>query len=222
MKALVATILVLVAAAPCLAHDTWLMPREPQVTEGKQATVELTSGMSFPQTESAIAADRVQKGAWRTGRAKGKLDKWEEGSSSLVMHLTAVGTGTMAMWLTLKPKDIELTDEDVEHYFEEIGASESVRRDWESREPGTVFKERYTKHAKSFMRVGDGGEDPTCLQPAGLAIELLPQSDPTALSVGDKLVVKAVRGGDDELEQFAVGIVCGATGASEILRTNES
>ena len=34
--------------------------------------------------------------------------------------------------------------------------------------------------------------------------------------------LKFVRGGDDEMEQFAVGLVCGATGASELARTNES
>ncbi len=221
MKALVATILLLVAAVPALAHDTWLMPQEPQVVESESATVELTSG-TFPKAENAIAADRVKKGGWRTGTAKGKLDKWDEGSSSLVMHLTAVGHGTMVMWLTLKPQPIELSDDDVEEYFDEIGASESMRRDWENRAPGTVFKETYTKHAKSFMRVGGGGEDPNCLRPAGLAIELLPQRDPTALAVGDKLVVKAVRGGDNELEQFPIVLVNAESGATQVQRTNEA
>jgi uncharacterized GH25 family protein len=71
--------------------------------------------------------------------------------------------------------------------------------------------------------VGDGDEaDATCVRPVGFAVELIPQSDPTALSVGDDLVVKAVRGGDDELESFAVGFTCGATGESELVRTNES
>jgi uncharacterized GH25 family protein len=66
------------------------------------------------------------------------------------------------------------------------------------------------------------GEDPNCLRPVGLAIELLPQTDPTSLSVGDKLVIKAVRGGDDELEQFALGMVCADTGETQVHRTNEA
>ncbi len=222
MKTFIATALAMLVTVPALAHDTWLIPKEPHVTESKSATVELTSGMAFPKAESAVKADRIASGAWRTSGKKGKLDKWEEGGSSLVMQLTAVGTGTAVMYLTLKPKEIELTDEEVAHYFDEIGAPEAVRRDWENRESGAVFKETYTKHAKSFMRVGDGGEDPSCLHPVGLAIELLPQKDPTALKVGDTLVIRAVRGGDDELESFAVGLVCGATGETQMHRTNQS
>jgi hypothetical protein len=207
---------------PCFAHDSWLMPRTPQAQEDKPVTVDLTSGTSFPKLESPIKADRVFRGGWRTSDRKGRLDRWEEGDSSLVMHFTPNGEGTAVMYLTLRPKDIELDADEVAHYFEEIGASESMRDEWESRGGDAVFHETYTKHAKAFMRVGDIGEDPTCLRQVGSAIEFIPQRDPTALMVGDDLVVKVVRGGDDEMEQFAVGLVCGATGDSELRRTNEA
>ena len=94
--------------------------------------------------------------------------------------------------------------------------------EWASRGGDAQFHETYTKHAKTFVRVGDAGEDDTCRRPVGQAVELIPQRDPTALSVGDSLVVKVVRGGDDELEQFVVGIVCGKTGESLMRRTNQN
>jgi uncharacterized GH25 family protein len=219
---LVAIALTTLVALPCLAHDSWLIPRSPRVQEGKPVTVDLTSGMSFPKPESAIQHDRIAKGGWRTGTKSGRLDRWELGDSSLVMHFTAVGTGTAVMYLTLKPKDIDLDADEVAHYFEEIGASEAIRDEWKSRGGDAPFHETYTKHAKSFMRVGDGGEDPSCLRQVGSTIEFIPQRDPTALSVGDELVIKAVKGGDDELESFPIGLVCGATGESELRRTNES
>jgi len=204
------------------AHDTWLLPRVSHVTEGKRATVDLTSGMSFPNLESGIKSGRIASGAWRVGGKKGKLDRWQEEDSSLVMHLTPTAAGTATLYLTLKPKEIDLDAEEIAHYFEEIGASEALRRDWESSPSPHGFHETYTKHAKSFVRVGDAGEDESCIRPVGLAIEFIPQRDPTALTVGDSLYIKVVKGGDDEMEAFPVGMVCGATGESILKRTNQN
>lgn len=217
----IATTLIL-TAVPCFAHDTWLLPRETNAEESKTLTVDLTSGM-FPKLESGIKADRVAKGGWRTPSATGKLDRYEEDAASLVMHMTPRGDGTAVLYLTLKPKEIELTADQVAEYFDEIGASQSLRDDWASRGSGAQYHETYTKHAKAFVRVGSGAdEDATCRRAVGQAVELIPLRDPTALSVGDSLVVKVVRGGNNELEQFVVGIVCGKTGDTEMRRTNEA
>lgn len=221
--ALMATTVLFATALPCFAHDTWLMPRSPRATEDKRATVDLTSGMAFPKSESAIKSDRVASGGWRTSSAKGRADRYEDGDASLVAHYAPSGEGTAVLFVTLKPKEIELEADDVAHYFDEIGVPEALRREWEKTGADATFRETYTKHAKTFVRVGDGDEaDATCVRPVGFAVELIPQTDPTALSVGDELVVKAVRGGDDELESFAVGFVCGETGDVELVRTNES
>ena len=214
--------MVTLSASSAWAHDTWLLPRASHVTEGKRATVDLTSGMSFPDLESGIKSDRIAKGAWRIAGKKGKLDRWQEADSSLVAQLTPTASGTATLYLTLKPKGIDLDPEEIAHYFDEIGASEALRRDWESSPSPKGFHETYTKHAKSFLRVGDAGEDESCIRPVGLAIEFVPQRDPTALAVGDSLVVKVVKGGDDEMESFPVGMVCGATGASTMKRTNQN
>lgn len=222
-RVLMATAVLMTTALPCLAHDTWLMPRSPRATEGKRAAADLTSGMAFPKNESAIKSDRVASGGWRTSSSNGRADRYEDGDSSLVAHYAPSGEGTAVLFVALKPKEIELDADEVAHYLDEIGAPEALRRNWEEAGAGATFRETYTKHAKTFVRVGEGDEaDATCVRPVGFAVELIPQSDPTALSVGDELVVKAVRGGDDELESFAVGVVCGETGESVLVRTNES
>ncbi len=217
-----AIVLVTLWASAAFAHDTWLLPRAPHVRESASVTIDLTSGMSFPSLESGIKSDRIARGAWRTARKKGRLDRWQEEDSSLVMHFTPTAAGTATLYLSLKPKDIALDAEEIEHYFDEIGVSEALRRDWEASPARDGFHETYTKHAKSFLRVGDAGEDASCVQPVGLAIEFIPQRDPTFLSVGDSLVVKVVKGGDDEMESFPVGMVCGATGESIMKRTNQA
>ncbi len=221
-RPLVAMTLLALVATPCLAHDTWLQPREARAVDGKAAVFDLTSGMSFPKLESAIKKDRIASGGWRSASANGGFDDRSEESSSLALQASPTGNGTLVVFLSLAPKEIDLTADEVAHYFDEIGASEALRRDWEQAGDDAKFHETYTKHAKAYVRMGDGGEDASCLRPVGFAVELLPQRDPTALSVGESLVIKAVRGGDDELESFAVAIVCGETGASLLRRTNES
>jgi uncharacterized GH25 family protein len=223
-RILVATVGAVLAAVPCFAHDTWLLPRSPLAEEGKVLLVDLTSGMAFPRRETAIKSDRVASSGWRTGAGDGSLETLQAADSSLVAHVSPVGTGTAVIFLSLKPNKIEMGAADVTAYFEEIGAPESLRREWAAAGPDAKFQETYTKHTKAFVRMGDEEsevEDKTCLRPVGFTIEFIPQRDPTTLSVGDSLVVKAV-GKKDELESFAVGVVCGETGESQLLRTNQA
>jgi hypothetical protein len=113
---------------------------------------------------------------------------------------------------------MDLDAEQVAHYLDEIGAPEAVRQEWDG-ESG--FHETYTKHAKTFVRLTGDDADPSCLRPVGFTIEFLPDRDPTAVKVGESLAVKAVKGGN-EMESFAVGVVCGATGESTLLRTSKA
>ena len=221
---LAAMVGVVLTTAPCFAHDTWLLPRSPLATEGKALLVDLTSGMAFPKKETAIKPDRIATSGWRTGAGDGTFGALQAADSSLVVNVSPSGTGTAVIFLSLKPNTIELVTGDVSSYFDEIGASDALRRAWAEQGPDAKYHETYTKHAKTFVEMGDEEsevEDKTCLRPVGQTIEFIPQRDPTTVSVGDSLVVKAVAKGQ-ELESFAVGIVCGATGESRLLRTNKA
>jgi uncharacterized GH25 family protein len=217
-----ATVGAVLAATACFAHDTWLLPRTPLAVDGKALLVDLTSGMAFPKLETGPKASRVAKGGWRTGTGSGSLDELDEASDALGLNVSPSGAGTAVVFVSLHPNKIEMDSDDVAAYFDEIGAPEALRRDWADEGADAKFQETYTKHAKTFVRMGDEESedgDNTCLRPVGLTIEFVPQRDPTTLSVGDSLVVRAV-GQVQELESFAVGIVCGATGESQLLRTN--
>ena len=59
-----AVLLVVLAVATALAHDTWLLPTEPASAPG-MLTFELTSAGSFPEPESAVAAVRIARSGLR-------------------------------------------------------------------------------------------------------------------------------------------------------------
>lgn len=218
MKAItviVATAMSIASAA--FAHDTWMLA-SPPAADGAVAFF-VTSGMDFPRNESGPKANRVARGGWRLGGNEGKLSAGTEGDSVLTIVTTIAGEGTAVAHVTFLPRDIDLEEDDVTHYLDEIGASDELRRAWESAGPDRTFHEVYTKHAKAFVRVGDADADPSCLAPVGLAIEFVPVVDPTALRAGDTLEIKVLKNGKP-FPGFAVGAVCGADGAATMQRTS--
>jgi uncharacterized GH25 family protein len=111
---LVATVGVVLAATPCFAHDTWLLPRNAKTTDGKTLFVDLTSGMSFPETETGPKADRVASGGWRTGTGSGALEVAGEATKSLELNVSPTGAGTAVVFVTLNPNDVDLEADEVE------------------------------------------------------------------------------------------------------------
>lgn len=212
---------VMIAAVAAFAHDTWLVADAPSVRAGQPLALHLTSGMSFPKFETGPDPSRVARAGWRLGSQHGDITSFEKGDSAMVVHGRPMSEGVGVVWMDLAPKDIDLDAREVEHYLDEIGASESVRNAWEKAGPNSTWHETYTKHAKTFVRVGDAVADRTCLEPTGMSLEFLPDRDPTSLAAGDTLAVKVVKKGN-EMESFAVGVVCGANGSSTLLRTNKA
>ncbi|MGH8173366.1 MAG: DUF4198 domain-containing protein, partial [Rhodanobacteraceae bacterium] len=64
----------------------------------------------------------------------------------------------------------------------------------------------YTKHAKTFVRIGDETGDESWKVPAGMRLEFIPLSDPTQLRVGDSLKVSLLRSGIP-LPRTSVGLM---------------
>lgn len=212
---LLALVLVLGITAAALAHDTWMLafPRDGGVS------FTITSGMDFPRNEVGPKANRVATSGWRLGEASGELGNVAEGDSMLTLAATIKGAGTAVAWVTFHPREIDLDEDDVTHYLDEIGAPDALRQAWESAGPDRTWHEVYTKHTKAIVRVGGVPDDAACAKPVGLAIELVPARDPTALAAGDVLEIRVLKGGQP-FGGFAVGAVCGADGEASMQTTD--
>jgi len=203
------------------AHDTWIVCDPAVVPAGRALSVRITSGEKFPTLAVAPDADRIAKAEWRIGSRTGTIDTFKPEANCLVASGRVSTDGVGVIIVEFKPKEIELTPDQVTAYFDEIGAAEGVRKAYEQDGASAGFTETYTKHAKSYVRIGVGGDASGALGPVGFSIDFLPDSDPTALKVGDTLAIKVIRGGD-ELESSPIRVVCGATGQSTVLRTNKA
>ena len=211
--------IVLSLATTAVAHDTWMLAKKPKT--GTTVTFVITSGMNFPRIESGPRADRVAEGGWRLGDRTGPLPAGVEGDSALVVTAKIDGAGTAVGYVSFRPREIDLEEDEVTEYLDEIGASESLRRTWGAAGPNRAWHEVYTKYAKAFVRLGDGGDDPSCIPAIGAAVELVPLRDPTGLAPGDSLVVRVLKKGYAVTGQ-AVGAVCGADGRTTLKYSNRS
>jgi len=197
--------LILAVTSSAAAHETWLLPDQFRVAAGKSVQLELTSGMEFPSPESAVKPERVRRARVRLAGKTFDLPKPASGAKALYYDATLPSAGTAVVSIELEPRSIELNEKQVEHYFEEIGASESVRKAWADAPKPRRFREVYTKHAKTIIQVGDAADDATWSAPAGLKLELVPVSHPLRLKAGDELKLKVLRDGKP-FAGFRVGV----------------
>jgi hypothetical protein len=208
----------LALATPAAAHDTWIVPQR-AVVSGRLATFVVTSGAAFPAVEYGPRTDRVADGGWRVGALAGPFTGRAADDSTLTLAAVPRGEGTAVAWVTFHPRDIDLDSDEVTHYLDEIGAGDDVRAAWADAGPDRAWHEVYTKYATTFVRTGGVGDDASCLQPVGLALELVPDRDPTGLAPGDTMTVRVLQGGTG-LPGIAVGAVCGSDGTHTLARAN--
>lgn len=180
--------LILSTAAQALAHDTWLAPARFQLKTPASVTLSLSSGMEFPKLDHAIKPDRIAVAKLRTGAGKsGDLPAGVESSSALTFRARAA-KGVTTFWVVLNPRPSELKPEQVREYVGHLGIADPERTlaAWEQK-GSTKLAYRYIKYAKAFVRAGRAGGARAWSQPAGMRLELVPETDPTRVGPGSTL-----------------------------------
>ncbi|MDQ6870814.1 MAG: DUF4198 domain-containing protein [Gemmatimonadota bacterium] len=195
---------VLASATLAAAHETWLMPSNMRVAKGRTVELHVTSGMKFPANELPIDPTRVVRAEVRTGGNIERLRAPRATRRSLRYLWTPRQSGVAAISVALKPRTLELEPKLIEEYFAEIRADSSVRSEWNKVPAPRRWRETYTKYATSFVRVGRPEPDSKWNSPTGLDFEIVPESDPTALSAGDALPIRVLLHGAP-FANFSVG-----------------
>jgi uncharacterized GH25 family protein len=182
--------------SPAFAHDTWLLPADFTVPPGATVSADMTSAMAFPRGETAIKPGRIARSGLRLAGRTSALRPGPATATALRLRAAVPAAGVAALWVELHPRTLDLEDALVEEYLREIGAWETAGAEWRAagRQP---WRETYVKCTKSFVRVGDaaGASPLSWSEPVGLALELVPEVDPTAVGAGSKLAVRLLRGG---------------------------
>lgn len=209
----------LLQAGAATGHDTWVLPGKSAVPPNTSVTLEVTSGMSFPALEVAVTPDRLDRTGLRLAGTTTPLANTHLAEKSLRVTAALSQTGIATLWVESKPRATERTSEQMSEYLDEIGADEAIRREW--RDSGReTFRGHYTKHAKTFIRVGELQQDQSWGKPVGMRLEILPEKDPTTLSIGDEVSFRVLREGKP-LPGFALAAVAAGEKRTTMHRTDE-
>lgn len=210
MRLSLASILLALMSGIASAHDTWLLSDQSEVAPNARVTFELTSGMKFPALEVGPKPDRIARAGYRVGGESGELKEFRAGEKALGLTTSFAKEGVATVWLQALPKVLELTDEQVAEYLEEIRAPEDVRSVWERHKPGEKWKEEYVKCAKTCIAVGHAEGDNSWSEPVGLMLEILPTTNPTTLKAGEKATFRLLRN-SQPLPECAIALVAAGT-----------
>ena len=193
-------------ASSAAAHDTWLLPARFDLPAGGRIELDLTSGMGYPAPGSSIQPNRLAATGFRIAGRTLRLDAGNPDETALRLSGRSSGPGVAALWVVTRPRTLSLTPTEVQEYLREIGAAEEVESRWRRQQR---WRETYVKLAKTFVRVGQPTADPSWREPVGLALEIVPLTDPTTLLVGSELSVQVLRDGKP-WPRFSVSAVSSA------------
>ena len=214
-----ALVLCLTAAATAQAHDTWFSVRG--ATLPGNAILALGTGNQFPVQESTIAAEHLQAHGCRQGAKELALTAVASIRTALLLRAQPSGKQPLTCWAQLVPFEIEIEDDKVALYFDEINASQALRQTWAAMQArGIAWKERYVKNA----RVEIAGNEPTMTAAARavpMGMDIVLDSGLQPMRPGDPLAFRVLRDGSP-LADFAIELRGEEATQARWLRTDPS
>ena len=200
--AVLAVAALLWSAGLLAAHDMFLRPATHFVAANSTVVVRLFNG-TYSKSENAIARDRLVNVAIvsPTGRAALDTAQWGVTGDTSKFTLTTGAPGTYVLGASTRPKVLGMAAKAFNAYLAEDGLPDELatrRKEGRLNDPS---KERYHKHVKALVQVGDT-PSATYATVLGYPAELVPLQNPYMLKVGGTLEVKALVDGKPVAGQF--------------------
>jgi uncharacterized GH25 family protein len=198
------TLLLLVAVGGLAAHDLFLKLDSYFVAPGASLTVRVLNG-TFSKSEKAVAKDRLRDISVVTPSGRARLDTaaWADRGDTSILTVPTREPGTYVIGASLRPRELTLAAKAFNSYLASDGLPDVLaarRKDGELDRPA---RERYSKHVKALVQVGERRSDDyrTAL---GYPAELIPLDNPYALKEGGVLRVRAAVEGEPVANQVVI------------------
>jgi uncharacterized GH25 family protein len=191
MKRVLAGFLLLVAAAPAIAHDFWIEPARFGSAPGAALPITFQVGHGAHRQRWGLNTDRITllTDISSEGRRDRRAELRRGGPADLVVRFQSRGVHVLAMQSTHAFS--ELPAARFNAYLQEEGLAliRDVRqRAGQTRRPG---RERYSRRAKALIQVGQAtaANQAPATRPVGLTLEIVPDRNPFALGPSRSLPV---------------------------------
>lgn len=189
-------------AAVAVAHDMFLKPAQYFVAPNAAIPTVLLNG-TFDKSLNSIARGRLAdiSIAGPSGRTRIDTVAWNPAGDTSRVVFKAGAAGTYVFGVSTKPNAIEMDGKEFNEYLKEDGLPDELARREKSGELATGAKERYEKHVKAIVQVGDArtGGFATVL---GYPAEIVPLENPYSLAKGASLRVRILVDGQPVVGQY--------------------
>lgn len=195
--------LMLLVVGTLSAHDMFLKLSTYFLAPNSEATVALING-TFDQSENVITRDRMLDVSIVNGEGAVQhpdTSQWRDDGKQALLDFTTGGAGTYLVGVSTAPRMIELSAKDFNDYLRHDGVMDVLAAREEEGTLDQPARERYSKHVKALVQVGDMRSD-TYSHRLGYPIEIVPQQNPYALGTGDALEVLVLRAGEPVADQI--------------------
>ena len=216
---LLALTFTLLTAGIAFAHDLFLKPVRYRVAENSEVLVRVLNG-TFSSSENSITRDRLidVSVVSPAGRARLDTSEWSASGDTSTFRVRTGVAGTYVLGVSTHARTFELTAKQFNDYLAGDGVPDVLaarRRDGES---DKGVRERYGKHVKALIQVGETRTDAysTVL---GYPAEVVPLGNPYMMRAGGSLRVRALLDGAPIPNQFVLYGGRTAAGARIVARS---
>lgn len=189
-------------AAVAVAHDMFLKPAQYFVAPNAPIPTVLLNG-TFDQSMNSIARVRLADISIMgpSGRTRIDTAAWNPAGDTSHVVFKAGSAGTYVLGVSTKPNAIEMDGKDFNDYLKEDGLPDELARRNKNGELAAAAKERYEKHVKSIVQVGDTRSSgyATVL---GYPAEIVPLENPYDLAKDKSLRVRLLVDGKPVAGQY--------------------
>src|SRR2546423_1387419 len=196
--------LLMISAAVLLAHDLFLKLDTYFVPPNSTVRVAVLNG-TFSKSEAAVTLDRLLDLSMvgPTERRPIPRESWTPSGDTTWLSVQTGAPGTYVIGASLSPRQIALSAEDFNGYLTEDGIPDVLEARTRAGELGRAARERYQKHVKAILQVGDLRTRAFEIV-LGYPAEIGPLTNPYLVTVGDPRAFRCLVDGRPVAQQLVI------------------
>ncbi len=197
----VIAIVTVAATTPVLAHEMFLKAEESVVAPNSDTVVRLING-TFVQSENSISRDRMANVSIMANDVVTNPPDtdWYDDENSSYLKFRTGEAGTYVIGVSTRPNMITMMPEDFIAYLEHDGVLDLLET-FEQENELTEVRERYSKHVRTIVQVGDK-TTADYANPLNYPVEILLDQNPYELKFGDNLSFRVLANGKPAANQL--------------------
>jgi len=200
----VVAILLMISATLLLAHDLFLKLDNYFVPPNTAVRVAVLNG-TFSASEGAVTPDRLLDLSMVGPLQRRSIprESWKPSGDTTWLSVQTGAPGTYVIGASLSPRQIALSAEDFNGYLKEDGIPDVLDARTRHGELARAARERYQKHVKAILQVGDLRTRAFELV-LGYPAEIVPLTNPYLVIVGDTLAFRCLVDGQPVAQQLVI------------------